>query len=275
MIPRIIFVIFALFVMQKSFAQEKPNQEIREYKSMKYKIITPSGYDPAKLYPLVISLHGGTPDKELTTKPEPKGDGYGINQKFLQENPCFVLVPAAIRYWYIDDKGKLSDKKSLLAEIKQYVDTVLMKEFKIDKKRIYLVGYSDGATGIFHALAWYPDYFAGAIPMSGWLSPKIDTKLVVKSKTPVWWFFGKTDTCHKWADIGYQFDNYKKSKMMLKLTLITKGGHDASSRIFSQMCANKEPSEEMETLYATGKFTDDDEKNPMAWLFKQQLGKTK
>jgi predicted peptidase len=41
-------------------------------------------------------------------------------------------------------------------------------EYPVDTRRIYLVGLSSGARGIYGLLAKYPDRFAAAVPTAGW-----------------------------------------------------------------------------------------------------------
>lgn len=165
-------------------AAERPKEEIRETKSIKYRLVYPVDYDGTKSYPVLISFHGAAPEKPLDEKTD-ANIGPFLPKEIQEEYLCFVIVPRATRLWWQDEDGDVSEKRSLISELKNELDKKLLKEFPMDKKRIYLIGSSDGGTAIWHALAFYPGYFAGAVPMCGWLSWKIDFKKVIKSRTPV------------------------------------------------------------------------------------------
>lgn len=64
-----------------------------------------------------------------------------------------------------EQKGKLTDNtpyvEYLIPFLRQYVN-----EFPISKSKIYILGTSMGASGIWEILAKYPDFFAAAMPVS-------------------------------------------------------------------------------------------------------------
>jgi len=255
---------------QKEKKDSEPHEnykpiEIRKFKSMKYKLIKPIGYDKNLEYPIVISLHGGCPRERLKNKPSPEAlVPFGFTEPIKEKYPCFILVPKATQKWWAD-----GSKKSLVAEIIKYVNGSFSEEFKINKNQIYIVGYSDGGTAILHALAWKPNYFAAAIIMSGWLLQNESTKKMVRSKTATWWFAGNADHIARWENTEKVLNAFKKSKGNLKLTVIDKGDHGSPVRVFNESCSGTESKDT--TLIATGKETDIETTNPIDWMFKQKL----
>jgi len=247
-------------------APPRKDYEIRDYMSMKYKLVKPASYDASKSYPLLLSLHGGVPEKPLADKPSPEGDSaFGMTRRMKDAHPCFILIPKASRPWW--DGGK---DKSLLAEIKSFVDSVLTQEFSIDKTRIYLVGHSDGGTGILHALYWYPGYFAGAVPMSGWISGDMDPKRIASCKTPLWWFIARKDDCPKWETTDRILKAVLKGKGMARVSIVTNGNHGSTCETFDRFCRD-ETADGVEELVANDAM-DAKSKNPVDWLFSQKQG---
>jgi predicted peptidase len=67
----------------------------------------------------------------------------------------------------------------------------LIREFRVDQDRLYLVGVSMGGHGVWETLMRFPDRFAAAVPIcaSG------DTAGLQKIKAvPIWCFHGGADT---------------------------------------------------------------------------------
>jgi predicted peptidase len=239
-------------------------QEFRTWESMEYGLIRPEPYDPARSYPLVISLHGDCRSAADKEKPRRQLDTHGFSGSALKENPCFVLIPQATKPWWTGGK-----KKSLMSEIVAYID-VLEKEFKIDRKRLYLVGYSDGGTAILHALAWYPDTFAAAIPLSGWLADDVPARKMVRSKTAVWWFVGTEDGVAPWDHTKRLIKEYDRAKGNLKVTVIeVNGDHAAPYRVFQEVL--KGQSVEGTRLVVNGNACDEATTHPIEWMFKRSL----
>ena len=245
---------------------ENNDGEIIDFMSVKYKLVKPADYDSKKAYPLLVYLHGGCPVTELKSKPDPSGMKVpGSFSKAIRETPVFILLPRATKPWWVGGRDK-----SLVSELVMLINKKLSKDFKIDTTRLYIAGYSDGGTGILHALAWYPNYFAGAIPMSGWLSPGISPNKAVMSKTAVWWFAGKQDNVAPWKEIEPVVKSFQKARGNLKLTTIeVNGNHGSPERAFSMLCDGKELAGTK--LMIAGPACDTRTINPAEWLLKQKL----
>lgn len=132
-------------------------------------------------YPLVIVLHG----RRNNAKPEDEFKPQSIATPFAKDgnqkqNPCFVVQP------YYPPKGgweKIPEK--LDATVAH-----LMAHLPIDSKRVYLMGFSNGAQGTFQTLARDPERYAAALTVSGPVSPK---SVVGKIKAPIRAWVGEND----------------------------------------------------------------------------------
>lgn len=167
-----------------------------------------------KKYPLLIALHG-------------RRNGASPGQKFkvqtlasiwtkddtYRKNPCFVVQP------YYPPKGGW---EKVTEELDETIKN-LVENFPIDLDRIYLVGFSNGAQGSFRSLARQPDWFAGAVTISGPVSPK---EVAGKFKVPVWCWVGADDTpLNKNTRLPILAKALIKHDDRVKLTIVPKGKH--------------------------------------------------
>jgi predicted peptidase len=126
---------------------------------MPYRVMTPSSYDSAKKYPLVIFLHGiderGT-DNEKQLK---WGASLFKSENVRNEFPSFVIFPQCPDgyYWAADQP---------MHALKTLIDSFAAKN-NVDKNRIYIVGLSMGAYGTYEMVARNAGLFAAAVAISG------------------------------------------------------------------------------------------------------------
>jgi glyoxylase-like metal-dependent hydrolase (beta-lactamase superfamily II)/poly(3-hydroxybutyrate) depolymerase len=128
-----------------------------------YRFFEPSGQggDEAT-YPLVLYLHGeegfGTDNEAQLLSTE--GATIWIEPEHLAKNLTYVLAPQAPpgSDWTSDPVYT-----SLLALLDQFIEG----RSDIDRDRIYIVGFSAGATGVWNMILNNPSLFAAALPISG------------------------------------------------------------------------------------------------------------
>ena len=173
----------------------------------RYQVYVPADYTPSKMWPVIVSLHGNGrqgSDGMLQT-----GTDFAIR---IRENraplPAIVVFPqakAGTRWFY------LLMQQLVMAELDHTI-----AEFRVDTTRIYLHGYSMGATGSYRLAYKWPERFAAVVVVAGRVEPgvhytseEIDidraTNPVVATpdpfsafaarlrKTPLWIFHGDAD----------------------------------------------------------------------------------
>jgi len=141
----------ALFAVKYSFADTRPYY-------FKYYLYTPTDYDPAKKYPLLLLLHGVTRFMH--------GGYYVTDPEIQRRHPSFVLVPIApegTRWDILKPSDMLNSAVPLAMTALQQV----LDGYSIDRSRIYISGSSMGGSGTYAMIERYPDIFAGALVLCG------------------------------------------------------------------------------------------------------------
>ncbi len=119
--------------------------------------VIPEAYDGGKA-PLLVWLHGGVSTDDLSSWDGEVLTEYHLIPGFLEEGYVLVL-PCAQRdaeWWHpVGEEGILS--------IIRHMKTA----FNIDDSRIYVGGFSDGASGSFSLMMLHPSDFAAYFALSG------------------------------------------------------------------------------------------------------------
>ncbi len=114
-----------------------------------YAVRYPSGYDPARRYPVIFTLHGAGVE------------AWGQANAYRQKDWAFVVAPTNRRPYGFDwqDWGRLDGVEVL--------DTILAR-LPIDPDRVLLTGGSMGGHGDWHLSTTHPDRFAVVAPQASW-----------------------------------------------------------------------------------------------------------
>jgi poly(3-hydroxybutyrate) depolymerase len=135
-----------------------------------YRTYVPTSYTGAKDFPLIVALHGlgGTENSFF--------DGYdGRLPPLAEQHGYIVAAPLGYRVdgsygWGLGDPPTDPTSRRVQELSEQDVMQVLarMKRmYKIDEKRIYLMGHSMGGIGTWKIAPKYPDVWAAIAPLSG------------------------------------------------------------------------------------------------------------
>lgn len=123
-----------------------------------YAIYVPGSYDPAKASGLLVWLHGGVSRAELYENPlEYAQDNYF--QPLAEELGMLMLYPfgqQGATWW---DETGMENISGLVRDVK--------RGYNIDDDRVYMLGYSDGASAGFAWGMLRPSDFGGFIALSG------------------------------------------------------------------------------------------------------------
>jgi predicted peptidase len=126
---------------------------------------------PAKLYPLVIMLHGSG---QIGTDNESQLGSLALawaQPSIRQQYPTYVAVPqfpgrTANYDTSAADHLLASHPAAPLLPLFELIDH-LTQTLPIDPDRIYLIGFSMGASSAWHSLLLHPEKFAAAVLLSG------------------------------------------------------------------------------------------------------------
>ncbi|QKJ32226.1 prolyl oligopeptidase family serine peptidase [Mucilaginibacter mali] len=176
--------------------------------SLPYRLLYPLHYDQHKKYPIVLFLHGaGQRGKDnespLAGVPQALTDPIG-----REKYPCFILVPQCakkdvwVKFPGFPESLQATDLPTPSARAAFAQLDILISQLPIDKKRVYIMGYSMGGEGTFDFLTRQPELFAAAIPICS-VSDTAKARLI--HKIPVWAFHGDQD----------EVNNVRYSRMMI------------------------------------------------------------
>lgn len=204
-------VFMALTVGAVSSAAQKQetrflNRSITFNKSeYRYVVYVPREFSRKQTYPVILALHGGG---EYGSDGLKQTDGFLA--KAVRRNP--ERFPAIVIFPQAKADGtpgwQQEGGKAALAALDQSI-----KEFRGDARRVYLTGYSAGGNGSWFLLSHYPEKFAAAIVVCGFISKHKGTTSGVDypalappdapdayayiaqkvSKIPIWIFHGDAD----------------------------------------------------------------------------------
>jgi predicted peptidase len=208
----VIPVFFLLVVYQSIKAQQVLSYTKVVYRtgkdSLPCRLLYPLHYNKHKRYALVLFLHGagkrGTDNEApLTSVPKVLTDSAG-----REKYPCFMLVPQCpkndvwVKFSHFPESLQTTELPTPGARAALAVLDSLIRQLPIDKKRVYITGYSMGGEGAFDFLTRRPHLFAAAIPIS---SVSDTARARVIYQIPVWAFHGDQD----------DVNNVKYSRLMI------------------------------------------------------------
>ena len=157
----------SVFVALKNETMDKFQQltfdDPQTHKTMAFNLLIPEGYDGTKNYPLVLFMaDASTVGKDVTT---PLTQGYGAlefaSDRDQKEHPSFVLVPQYTT-WTVDDGEVKSEEVEMTIRLLHAV----MKQYKVDERRVYTTGQSMGGMMSMYFNIVHPDLFAASLFVS-------------------------------------------------------------------------------------------------------------
>ena len=143
-------------------------------KDYPYALFLPEPSEPNEKIPLVVVLHGLG------------GSGANTIPKWVErlDNKVAVLCPTyPMGAWWARPAEEMV--LNLIDETRE--------KYNIDSERIFLAGLSNGAIGAYMIGMFYPDRFAGLIPIAGSITPRYMHFLVNLRNTPIYMIQGAHD----------------------------------------------------------------------------------
>lgn len=164
--------------------------------TLKYNLFVPDDYDQEKAYPLVLFLHGagerGNDNLSILTANE--GTIIWAKESEQKKRPCIILAPQcpAEKGWISLMQKGWEDPYKPTAELDTVYNLLLevLKQYNIDKNRLYSTGVSMGGFGSFALNIKHPDTFAAMVIVCA----AADTAAVKTiANKPIWVFTAQED----------------------------------------------------------------------------------
>lgn len=159
--------------------------EVREFTkavagtTVRYKVVLPPGYDPAKTYPGVL-VFGGGPQTMNTVETT-----LARNFQMEAETRGYIVVaPAAPDGDLFFDSG---------ARIFPDFLAMILADYRIQDGKFHIAGPSNGGIAAFHVAAAHPQYFASVTAFPGYMWQPTTAKLEAISKMCVFMYVGEFD----------------------------------------------------------------------------------
>ncbi len=164
--------------------------------ALPYRLLPPPDAQPGQRYPLVIVLHGsgaiGTDNRSQLGQLVVSWSAPAIRARF----PAYVLAPQfperSANYQPSADDGLLAAQPGPNIPTLTALVAQLSKQYPIAADRVYITGFSMGASAATQALLQQPDMFAAAVAFSG-IAPERSTAARLAS-TPLLIVHGNADT---------------------------------------------------------------------------------
>ena len=211
-------LLFILIIMLSvGFAQQRKMEHLNEDEiDLKYLFYLPKDYYNAKkiAWPLILFLHGmGERGNDLELV---KIHGIPKIVKTQKDFPFIAVSPQCPTEYVWRDKKMLQAVESLILKI--------IKNYRIDKTRVYVTGLSMGGYGTWALAARRPDFFAAAVPICGGGDP---TTVNVLKNLPIWVFHGGLDGIVLPEESEKMVQALERAGGKVRYTLYPKAYHDS------------------------------------------------
>ena len=199
-------------VINPAFAEQVAGKSDATIASdINYLLYTPKDYAGSdKTYPLVVWLHGG--DQGGSDIEKVRSSGL---PKLIEEGrnfPFLVFSPQ-------------NPSEELLYPIER-VETALEKviaDHRVDRSRIYLIGYSRGGFGAWSMAEQFPQTFAAVVPIAGGGIRHYLNR--TNEKTAFWAFHGAKDEVIPLSDTVMLVQRLEELKRNVKFTVFEDTDH--------------------------------------------------
>ncbi len=186
----------------------------------RYTVYVPEGYDGTKTFPVVLFLHGSGERGQDGVTPAQVGIGPAIFN--LQGGvPAIVVFPQARRTW----SAASPDGVAAI----QVLDEV-MRDYKVDPKRVILTGLSMGGMGSWDIGTTHPERFAAVVPICGGGEPRTADRL---KALPVWIFCGDADRDETVRNLRSMAESIRQTGNPARLTEYRGVGHNSWDRAYN------------------------------------------
>ncbi len=185
---------------------------------LKYRLFGERKLKGAKLYPLVIYLHGKGGD--VMTPEVPGQASEFAKEANYRKRPCFIMAPQCPPDGFWSGNNNTNVVKII---------ATLVKNLPVDEERIYVTGYSMGGYGTFDIVAKEPKLFAAAVPVAGGGNPATASSM---KRVPFWVFHGDADPVVNVEQSRTMVEALKKARAKVAFTEIPGGNHGIIGQVY-------------------------------------------
>lgn len=160
-----------------------------------YRLLTPQNTAKGKKYPLVITFHNSTRignDNENQLEPFSK---MWLRNEIYSKYQCYVIAPQfskrSSNYENNSENIQISKPSHDVFALLELIKNVEKEYPDIDKDRIYLIGYSMGASTAQNLMNIQPDQFAALVSVAA--VPDFSNLRKINKKN-IWLIHGEKDT---------------------------------------------------------------------------------
>lgn len=211
--------------------------------TLPYRLLLPVNYDASKKYPLIFFLHGAGERGNDNEKQLIHGAKLFLNEENRNKYPAIVVFPQCFEqsFWsnvnFKMENGKRvfefkeEGEPTLAMKLAQDLLKKLMKQYPVQKNRVYVMGLSMGGMGTFEIVRRNPKTFAAAIPICGGGAPS--TAPVLKNVD--WWVFhGAKDEVVPPFNSDIMVNALKSVKAKVNYTMYPEAGHNSWDPAFAE-----------------------------------------
>ena len=162
-----------------------------------YKVVLPTGYDPAKAYPAILAFGGG-PQTMNTVESVLRNNLRAEAEK----RGYIVIAPAAP-----DGQLFFEGGDRIFPEFLE----MILSTYKIEGGRFHIAGPSNGGIAAFHVAAAFPKYFRSVTAFPGYMWEPTTAKLQAIAQMCVFMYVGENDP-YMWHDEMKREAEFLRSK---------------------------------------------------------------
>ena len=147
---------------------------------VRYEVVLPNGYDPARAYPAVLAFPGGPQTMDMvdaTVERNWRGQAEKLGY--------IVIVPEAPNGELFFEGGAKVFPEFILK---------LLGDYKVLDNKFHIAGVSNGGLSAFHIAASYPQYFWSVTGLPGFLNNATPARVRALAKMCINMYAGEEDT---------------------------------------------------------------------------------
>ncbi|MBB3952806.1 prolyl oligopeptidase family serine peptidase [Aureimonas jatrophae] len=177
-----------------------------------YLISTPANYESSsERFPLIVWLHGGDQG------------GSDIEKVRSSGLPKMIADGRALPFIVFSPQNPSEELLYPIERIKAALDEVV-ERYRVDRSRIYLMGYSRGGFGAWAMAEQFPDTFAAVVPIAGGGNRHYLNR--TNERAAFWVFHGTDDDTIPLSDSVVLYERLKALKRNARLTVFENTTHE-------------------------------------------------